>query len=123
MPTLLIADDSMFQRFMVGKAVKAAGFQVREARSGQECLDEIRRHPPDGILLDLNMPDGKGLDVLEILQAEGRRIPVVVLTADIQETVRRRCAELGAALFLNKPIDEGVLVDALQAIFSPGPTS
>ena len=116
MPTLLIADDSMFQRFQAAKTAKEVGFEVIEAKDGEECLAQARAHTPDAVLLDLNMPDPGGLAVMEILAKERPGLPIMVLTADIQETTRQRCLELGAAGFLNKPVDQTALGQALQQL-------
>lgn len=118
MPTLLIADDSMFQRFQAAKVAKDAGYAVIEAKDGAECLAQARAQHPEAVLLDLNMPDMGGLAVLEVLSRELPGIRVVIVTADIQETTRTRCLELGALGFVNKPVDPTslgmVLRDLLQ---------
>jgi len=116
MPTLLIADDSMFQRFQAAKTAREAGFEVIEAKDGEECLRLVREHRPTALLLDLNMPDPGGIAVLEVLSRELPDIRVCVVTADIQETTRARCMDLGACLFLNKPVDQDVLRDTLRSL-------
>ena len=116
MPTLLIADDSMFQRFQTAKTAKEAGFEVIEAKDGEECLRLVREHRPTAMLLDLNLPDPGGIAVLEVLAQEQPDIRVCVVTADIQETTRTRCMELGACMFLNKPVEQDVLRQTLAAL-------
>lgn len=117
MPMLLIADDSMFQRFQATKVAKEIGFDIIEAKDGEECLLKARTLHPTVVLLDLNMPDPGGLAVMEVLSRELPEIRIVVLTADIQETTRSRCLELGAAGFLNKPVDQAALGQILRALF------
>ena len=109
MPMLIVADDSMFQRFQSAKTAKEAGFEVLEAKDGAECLRLVRENRPDVLLLDLNMPDPGGVAVLEALAAEAADVRVCVVTADIQETTKSRCLELGARAFLNKPVDHEAL--------------
>ena len=116
MLTLLIADDSMFQRFQAAKTAKEAGFEVFEAKDGEECLRLARERHPAAVLLDLNMPDPGGIAVLEVLSRELPAIRVCVVTADIQETTRTRCMELGACVFLNKPVDQDVLRKTLESL-------
>lgn len=116
MPKLLIADDSMFQRFQSAKVAKDCGFDVIEAKDGEECLRICREQHPKAVLLDLNMPDPGGLAIMEILARELSGIHIVVVTADIQETTRRRCLELGACGFLNKPMDPAALCQILQPL-------
>jgi CheY-like chemotaxis protein len=110
MPTILIADDSMFQRFQTARTAAQAGYEVIEAKDGQECLRLVLEKRPGVLLLDLNMPALDGLAVLARLGAAGAMPPrVFVITADIQDTTRRRCLELGAHECLNKPVDQAVL--------------
>lgn len=116
MPTLLIADDSMFQRFQAAKVAKEAGFAVIEAKDGAACLTKARENQPEVVLLDLNMPDMGGLAVLEVLSRERPEIRVVIVTADIQETTRSRCLELGARGFVNKPVDPAALGQVLREL-------
>ncbi len=118
MPTLLIADDSMFQRFNLSKTARDAGFEVMEAANGRETLEMAAAHAPDVLLLDLNMPDMGGVEALEKLAASGKSPKVLVVTADIQETTRQRCLKLGVAGFLNKPVDEEALRRQLELLVS-----
>lgn len=120
MPKLLIADDSMFQRFMLSKVAKELGFEVVEAKDGAECLEKARVEKLDAILLDLNMPGMNGVEVMQILRDEGVATTVLVVTADIQETTRKRCQDLGVMDFLNKPVDESVLRAKLTELVSRG---
>jgi CheY-like chemotaxis protein len=111
MPTALIADDSMFQRMVLAKFAKAEGFDVLEAKNGQECLDTLRASRPDVSLLDMNMPVLSGMEVLELAHAEGLSGSIVVVSADIQDTTRQRCLSLGVQAMLPKPPQE----DAIRA--------
>lgn len=114
MPTLLVADDSMFQRFVYSKIGKDAGFEVAEADNGEKCLEICRQSVPDVMILDLNMPGLSGIQVLEKLKEDGIQTTVLVVTADIQDTTKERCKELGATDFLNKPVHEDTLRKKLE---------
>lgn len=116
MPTILIADDSLFQRMMLGKAAKAEGFDTQEARNGRECLELIRESRPDAVVLDLNMPEVDGMGVMTALREEGITLPILVLTADIQTSTQQRCLALGAVAVLNKPVDEDTLRARLRGL-------
>jgi len=106
MPRLLIADDSMFQRFNTAKIARDMGFEVQEAADGRQCLECLKKALPDAMLLDLNMPEVTGEQVLEELRSLAPGLPVAVITADIQDTTRRRVLDLGATVLLNKPLAE-----------------
>jgi len=115
-PLLVIADDSMFQRFNSAKIAGSEGFDVLEAANGKQCLDLVETHEPVGMLLDLNMPLLKGVEVLERIRELAIPVKVAVVTADIQETTKRRVLELGAERVLYKPVDENELRAFLRSI-------
>ncbi|WP_045222456.1 response regulator [Desulfonatronum thioautotrophicum] len=121
MPKVLIADDSMFQRFALAKTVRGLGYDVIEAKNGQECLDAVAQSTPDMILLDLNMPVLNGFEVLEALQNQKATIPVVVVSADIQESSRERCLKLGARAVLGKPFQDHKLAALLSELTGTPP--
>ncbi|WP_028571267.1 response regulator [Desulfonatronum lacustre] len=122
MPKVLIADDSMFQRSALTKAVKSLGHEVIEAKNGRECLDAVAEHAPDVVLLDLNMPVLNGFEVLEALQTQGSTVPVVVISADIQESSKDRCRKLGARDILSKPFPAQKLAALLTELTGASPS-
>ncbi len=118
MATILIVDDSGFQRAFLSKALVGGGYDVLEAASGDLALEIAAADQPDCILTDLIMPDMRGAVLLETLQQRGSEIPIVVLTSDIQEVVEARCLELGAARVLHKPIKPAWLTAAIADVLS-----
>ena len=91
----------------------AEGHEVVEAGDGAEGLRRANEGV-DGVLLDLIMPEMDGFAVLEVLHSERPGLPVVVLTADIQDATRRQCLDLGAHGFLNKPPRREELLGTLR---------
>jgi CheY-like chemotaxis protein len=122
MSRVLITDDSLLQRKTLSAIVVEAGHEVETACNGQEALEKIQTNLPDCLLLDMLMPIMDGVQVLEQLESQGLKLPIVVLTADVQEWLKTRCLELGATTFLNKPIKQAQLQEALQQIL-PTPQS
>ncbi len=116
MATVLIVDDSGFQRSFISKALKEGGYRVAEAGNGKQALEVVEAERPDCILTDLIMPDMRGLALLETLQQAGSEIPVVVLTADIQERVEAQCLELGAVRVLHKPVKPERLKETIAEV-------
>jgi CheY-like chemotaxis protein len=82
-----------------------AGWEVLLASSGQACLSQAETAQPDAILLDVMMPDMDGLTTFQKLQENPatRAIPVILLTAKIQASDRRRYAQLGLTAAIAKP--------------------
>ena len=120
MATILIVDDSTFQRRFLRKALTEAGHGVLEAGDGEQALAVNAAERPDCILTDLIMPDMRGLALLEALRDQGSETPTIVLTADIQEEVEKQCLELGAARVLHKPVKPKVLASAVAEVLATG---
>ena len=118
MALILIVDDAAFTRRMIRKVLVAQGHEVLEATNGQEGLEMATSHAPDCILTDLLMPVIDGFGLLEALRDRQSKTPVIVISADIQEGVRQRCLELGAAGFVNKPPKEEELRQVLLQVLA-----
>jgi CheY-like chemotaxis protein len=114
---ILIVDDSWFQRLNIRNLLKADGYEFFEAASGEAALEIMAAEPPDVVLLDLVMPGMDGFAVLEAMQQQHIKIDTIIISADIQNTTRRRCLELGAKSFINKPLTEESGLPALVREF------
>jgi CheY-like chemotaxis protein len=115
MSQILIIEDSLYQRAKTKHLLEAAGHQVLQAANGREGLLMAASGQPACILLDLIMPEMGGIEVLEELRRHGAHIPVIVVSADIQESTQRQCLELGAVAFVNKPPQPHELETAVTA--------
>jgi two-component system chemotaxis response regulator CheY len=119
MNNILIVDDSPTMRRMVTASLRslpAARFD--EAASGLEAIERVALAPVDLIILDLNMPDMHGLEVLDFLRSHEayRDIPVIVLTTRGDEASRRDALAAGASLYLTKPFAPQALAAQAQAL-------
>jgi len=103
MALILLIEDSSYMRSVIRSFLNPDGYEILEAENGYKGLQIIHGRSPDCLILDLIIPDMDGLKVLKALNDQGSKIPVIVVTADIQESVRRQCLELGAKAFVNKP--------------------
>jgi CheY-like chemotaxis protein len=113
MASILIVDDSSFMRGKLRAILKKENHTIQEADEGIKGLQLASSQRFDVILLDIIMPGMDGLKILGALRERNSSSPVIVITADIQESVRRQCMELGAVDVLNKPPKE---IDLLNAI-------
>ena len=113
--TILIIDDEPSIRMLFRAFLEDHGFTVSEAENGRIGLDMFRRARPDLILIDLQMPEFSGLDVLDAVTRESANTPVIVVSgtgilADVVEALHR-----GAWDFILKPVEEsGVLLHAIE---------
>jgi len=102
---ILLVDDSKLSRMSMSKLLDGFDCIIMEASDGNEALDMIKNSNPDLVFLDLLMPNLGGVGVLEKLKEYGVSIPVVIVSADIQNTTRNTCLKLGAMDFVNKPME------------------
>jgi CheY-like chemotaxis protein len=116
--SVLLVDDEDQLRKVMKDLLEREGYDVTEAADGVQALDQVDRHAPDIIVLDLNLPGLDGYGVLNHLRSRPATndIPVVVLTAHGDEESEVRVFELGADDFLSKPFRARALSARLQAV-------
>ncbi len=114
MALILLIDDSSFARNLAGKILKKAGHEIVEAEDGLKGLKALKTCSPDCIISDMLMPEMDGHKFLMALRATASDIPVIMLTADVQEKTRAICVELGALDVLYKPPREDALLAAVK---------
>jgi two-component system OmpR family response regulator len=119
-PRVLIADDDPDLVLLVSGTLEQSGMDCEVARSGQQTLDTARRHPPDAIVLDVNMVDLDGFEVLKKLRhnLSTASIPVLLLTARSQESDITRGVGSGADDYVVKPFDPTDLASRVDKIIS-----
>jgi two-component system, OmpR family, response regulator len=113
--SVLVVEDTDEIRELVTTVLRRAGFDVREAKSGQECLEEVRRDAPDLIVLDLGLPDADGTEVCRQIRAE-TQCYVLMLTARAEEVDRIVGLEMGADDYLAKPFSPRELLARIRSI-------
>ena len=123
MDRTLIVDDSPTMRRMVMASLRdvcAGGFS--EAASGLEAIEQLAMGPVALMVLDLNMPDMHGLEVLKFVRGHQafRGLPVIVLTTRGDEPSRAAALAAGASLFLTKPFVPHALAGQARALVDAG---
>ena len=115
---LLVDDEANFLRAL-GTSLRARGYQVDLAATGEEGLDLAAANPPDVVLLDLGLPGMDGLQVLQKLR-ERSRVPVIVLSARHNESSKVAALDLGADDYVTKPFGMDELLARLRAALRRG---
>ena len=115
--TILLADDDPDVARIVDAQLRAAGHTCALAFDGEQALEAVDRVHPDVVMLDLMMPKLGGFEVLSRLrQREGRRPPVVILSARGRETDVTRAFDLGASDYVTKPFSPQELLARLTRL-------
>ncbi len=118
MGKILLCDDSAFARKRLKDIIKNYGHEIIEASNGREALEKALNENPDLVMLDLLMPEMDGTDVLKELKEKNYKTPVVIVSADIQESTINLCLDLGAKSFINKPPKAGEIEAAIESAFN-----
>jgi two-component system OmpR family response regulator len=113
---LLLVDDEDNLRSMLEAALRHSGFDVHAVDSGRAALDQVGVIEPDLVVLDIMLPDIDGLDVCRRWRQEGRRTPVVFLTARDGTDDKVRGLTTGGDDYLVKPFSLEELVARIQAV-------
>jgi CheY-like chemotaxis protein len=108
---VLIADDQPVGRELLRNALESVGYDVVEARDGDEALVQAYSSAPDLILLDIHMPSRDGLSVVRELRNDPRfeSIPILAVTATAMKGDRQKGLEAGFTEYLTKPVSLSAL--------------
>jgi DNA-binding response OmpR family regulator len=118
---ILLVDDDLTLREMYEERLKAEGFEIIQAVNGEEALAKAKESMPNVILLDIMMPKINGFDVLKQLKAneELKAIPVIILTALIQDVDRLQGKKLGAVDYIVKSETmPGEVIDKIKKVLA-----
>lgn len=118
--SILILEDNRDVADTLRDLFEGEGYAVRTAETCAECASALAAEEPDLLVLDVNLPDGNGLDLLRAIRGDGThaRLPVVVFTADAREERLFDGFERGANAFLEKPIRTGRLFEAVRRLLA-----
>jgi DNA-binding response OmpR family regulator len=120
---ILVVDDDPMIRFLVQEYLKASGFQVETCAGGREALAKVSTDSPSLMILDLQMPEMNGVEVLEQLRAAPTTasIPVLMLSANASEA--HTLSTVKADAYLEKPFAMQALLDAVKGTRRESPPS
>lgn len=119
---VLVVDDEPQIRRMMRATLTSNGYQVDEARTGEEALEKFRAFLPDLVLLDLNMPGMDGLETCRELR-QGSDVPIVILTVRDTEKEKVEALDAGADDYVCKPFGMQELLARLRAALRRSPGS
>jgi two-component system chemotaxis response regulator CheY len=124
MPEALIVDDSKVMREMVIACLRACeDLTFTQASSGLEALERLSLRRFDVVVLDLNMPDIGGYEVIEFVRGQDRlrSLPILVVTTRGDEGSRARALGAGATRFMTKPFSPDALLGEVRALLESAP--
>ncbi len=114
--TILVAEDDEAIRDIVCDALRAKDYRVLEAEDGREAFELLLREPVDLALLDVNMPEIDGFQLLKLIEKECAGIPSIMVTARGEEPDRIKGLERGADDYITKPFSIAELLARVNAV-------
>ncbi|MEC9369585.1 MAG: response regulator [Pseudomonadota bacterium] len=114
--TVLIVEDNELNMKLFRDLLGAHGYQTIQTRNGMEALTLARKHKPDLILMDIQLPEVSGLDVTRWLKEDDdlRDIPVIAVTAFAMKGDEERIREGGCEAYISKPISVSTFFDTVR---------
>lgn len=102
---ILVVDDDAMNLRMAEFILKKAGYEVKKAASGEECLGMLAAELPELVLLDIEMPVMNGFEVMEKIKEheEWAGLPVAFLSADMDDETQEKAGKLGVTAYITKP--------------------
>jgi two-component system response regulator MprA len=114
---ILVVDDERAVRESLRRALELEGYRIELAEDGAQALERLASEPePDAVILDVLMPGVDGLEVCRTLRREGRRLPILMLTARTQVDDRVEGLDAGADDYLTKPFALEELLARMRAL-------
>lgn len=116
-PTVLVVEDDQEMRNLLFDELWHEGYQLREARDGDEAFRAILQSVPDLIITDLRMPGG-GVEYVSRLRMFTTRCPIIVMTAFGDDQARADVLRVGATAYFNKPVHLSELKSCVKELLS-----
>ena len=105
MARILVVDDAAFMRLRCSRTLKENGYEVEEAENGLEAVRRYAANRPDGVLMDITMPEMDGLTALKEIRKTDPKAKIAMVTAMGQQSMVIEALKFGAADFIVKPFD------------------
>lgn len=117
MATILAVDDSETMRQMVKMTLQAGNYQVVLASDGEEGLSKfLNSTAVDLVITDINMPKLDGIGLIKEIRARNTSVPILALTTESEDTMRKKGAEAGANGWMVKPFKPAQFIDIVRQI-------
>ena len=115
-----MVEDSVSMRQLMSFTLRGAGYDVLEAHNGKDALEMFRKHAVDMVVTDLNMPEMDGLELTKSLRssAQNRFMPIIMLTAVDDDSVKQKVRSAGASAWVPKPFKPAQLLNVVKMVLS-----
>ncbi len=118
--TVLIVEDNELNMKLFNDLLEAYGYKTVQTTDGRDAVDLVRKHTPDLILMDIQLPEISGLEITKILKADDdlKHIPVIAVTAFAMKGDEEKIREGGCEAYIAKPISVPVFLETVAKFLS-----
>ena len=120
-PRVLTVDDDPVLLRLLSRILSQAGYDVVESPTPGDARKQLRSSSFSLLVTDLNMPDESGLELARSLRGSDARLPIIILSGSMEESVRREAVALGRIECLEKPLDQGELLRKVKDLIGVDP--
>ncbi len=115
--TVLVVEDNELNMKLFHDLLEGIGYNIVETRNGLEAIDLARKHKPDLILMDIQLPEVSGLEVTKWIKEDDelRAIPVIAVTAFAMKGDEERIRQGGCEAYMSKPISVGKFIETVKS--------
>ena len=120
--TVMIIEDNELNMKLFGDLLKVSGYRTVQFTDGKKAVENMREHRPDLLLVDIQLPEVSGLQVIRAIKAEEdlRDIPVIAVTAFAMKGDEERIREAGCDSYISKPIVVGEFIADVRRYIGDG---
>jgi FixJ family two-component response regulator len=115
---IYVVDDDEWVADSLKLLLESFGYDVQSYNSGPDLLADRRRRAAGCLIIDQHMPNMNGLDLVDRLQKEGGRVPMILISGRLDTNTKERAARLGITSVLEKPFAADRLVDLIRTVMS-----
>jgi len=116
MSIALVVEDNDNNMVLISRILQNAGHRVIQAETGKQGLLLAKEHSPDFIILDIQLPDILGSEVVQLLRKDGVTVPVIAMTSYAMAGDKEKLLALGCDGYVEKPIDPLLVVSQIEAV-------
>ena len=118
---ILLVEDNDLNRKLFGDVLKAGGHDVMPIADGSQALEAMRRFGPDLVIMDIQLPNISGLDLIAQIRRDPalKAVPVLAVTAYAGKGDEEKIRDAGADNYLAKPVSIGPFMQAVNALLAP----
>jgi len=115
-----VVEDDLLNRMFYCEVLRREGFETEEVGDGAKMMQRAHDYAPDLVIMDINLPNVSGIELIEQIKADAelKAVPVLAVTAYVGRQEERRIREAGAREFLAKPVTIRDLVGAIDRLLS-----